>query len=153
MISGYLCLVCNVSCSPLPGTYDQAYRLINRYNNNNYLMELDQIMHRRRLWARKLKTPPLGFSTMHTLVHYLVANYPSPKAEGYSSVHVQPSVCLSFHPTVFLSVRKYVARPGIEPRPDCATRPGIRLPEEGYHLTPSKIFKDRKECVRIKAVP
>ena len=52
MISGYLCLVCNVSCSPLPGTYDQAYRLINRYNNNNYLMELDQIMHRRRLWAK-----------------------------------------------------------------------------------------------------
>ena len=55
-ISGYLCLVCNVSCSPLPGTYDRAYRLINRYNNNNYRMELDQIMHRRRLWARKLKT-------------------------------------------------------------------------------------------------
>ena len=32
---------------------------------------------------------------------------------------------------------------------------GPRCPgtEEGYHLTPSKIFKDCKECVRIKAVP
>ena len=56
MISGYLCLLCNVSCSPPHGTYDRAYRLINRYNNNNYLMELDQIMRRRRLWARKLKS-------------------------------------------------------------------------------------------------
>ena len=32
---------------------------------------------------------------------------------------------------------------------------GPRCPgtEEGYDLTPSKIFKDCKECVRIKAVP
>ena len=32
---------------------------------------------------------------------------------------------------------------------------GPRCPgtEEGYHLTPSNIFKDCKECVRIKAVP
>ena len=107
MISGYLCLFCNVSCSPLHGTYDRAYRLINRYNNNNYLMELDQIMHRRRLWARKLKTPPPGFSLL-CVFQYTTSLLIIPRQMQRDIVWYmfsRPSVRPSIHPFFCPSVK------------------------------------------------
>ena len=109
MISEYLFLACNVSCSPLHGTCDQAYRLINRYNNNNYLMELDQIIHRRRLWARKLKTPPPGFFLLCVLQYMtaLLIILRQRRRDIVWSMFSRPSVRPSIHPFFCLSVKSH----------------------------------------------
>ena len=108
MISGYLCLVCNVSCSPLPGTYDRAYRLINSYNNN-YLMELDQIMHRRRLWARKIEDSTSWFFLLCVL-QYMTSLLIIPRQKRRDivwSMSSHPSVRPSIHPFFCPSVKSH----------------------------------------------